>query len=121
MKTSGLFGRSAHAAMATLALGASFATGCTSVQTEFCDAVCECQNCGEKGQERCDVGVQAQLDIADTYGCLTQAEAFYDCAIDNAQCVGDEEFEVNLASCEDERDDYDDCTADSSRRDPGAY
>lgn len=113
------FGRTLAAA--AIGLGAIFSGGCSDVQTDFCDAVCECQACGEKGQERCDVGVQAQLDIAETYGCLEFAEAFFDCAINNSTCSADQEFDVNVEQCEAARQDYDDCTKDSSRRDPGPY
>ncbi len=112
-----------RAVAATAAIGgfAFVSAGCSDVQTDFCEQVCECQSCGEKGQERCDIGVQAQLDIADVYGCLEFAEAFYDCAINSGVCTADEQFEVADTSCQSEREDYDGCTADSSRRSPGAY
>lgn len=113
--------RRAMAVAAIAGLGAIFSAGCSDVQTDFCEKVCECQACGEKGQERCDVGVQSQLDIAETYGCLQFAEAFYDCAINTGVCTEDEQFEVGAEACQNERHDYDDCTADSSRRSPGAY
>lgn len=119
MRTISSLGPRALALSAAL-LGAIGSTGCKNVQTDFCDAVCECQNCGEKGQERCDINVQGQLDTAEVYGCLSQAEAFFDCVIDASSC-NDGEFDPRTESCEDERQDYDECTRDSSRRDPGPY
>jgi hypothetical protein len=103
-----------------LALSGLAATSCTSLQTSLCDAICECENCGEKGQERCDIGIQSELDKADIYGCLGQAEEYYDCIVENASCSGDE-FAADTANCADEAEQLFDCKKDSSRRDPGPY
>jgi hypothetical protein len=110
------------AAASIVALGA----GCGDVQADFCDALCECQNCGEKGLERCEVSIQSQLDVAETYGCLEQAEAFFACATERVQALNEEQcdsdsLEIDTAPCQALRDDYDDCTKDASRREPGAY
>ncbi len=96
------------------------AAGCTDQKTELCDAICQCENCGEKGQERCDVGVQSELDIAETYGCLSQAESFIDCVIAEGTCTNGT-FIPEALNCENEKADLDGCKVDSSRRQPGPY
>ena len=105
---------------ASAAAAAPFAAGCTDQKTELCEAICTCENCGEKGQERCDVGVQSELDIAETYGCLSQAEAFIDCVINEGTCSNGS-FVAEALNCENEKADLDGCKVDSSRRMPGPY
>lgn len=112
--------------LVALVSAAALGSGCGDVQADFCDALCECQNCGEKGLERCEVSIQAQLDVAETYGCLAQAEAFFACAtevvagLDDAAC-NEDNLQVDTTRCRAQQADYDDCTKDASRRDPGAY
>lgn len=121
-----LLRKGAAATLFALASVATLGSGCGDVQADFCDTLCECQNCGEKGLERCEVSIQSQLDIAETYGCLSQAEAFFECATEQVAGLNDEQcnaddLEIDTSPCEAQRDDYDDCTKDASRREPGAY
>ena len=123
---SSLLKRSVATTLFALVSVGTLGSGCGDVQADFCDALCECQNCGEKGLERCEVSIQGQLDVADTYGCLTQAEAFFECAteqvagLNEEQCNADD-LEIDTSPCQTQRDDYEDCTKDASRREPGAY
>jgi len=102
------------------AAAAPLAAGCTDQKTQLCEAICACENCGEKGQERCDIGVQSELDVAEVYGCLTQAEEYIDCVIAEGKCSNDQ-FVPEALNCADEKKKLDDCKVDSSRRQPGPY
>ncbi len=99
---------------------APLAAGCADQKTQLCDAICQCENCGEKGQERCDIGVQSELDVAEVYGCLSQAEEYIDCVIAEGTCSNGK-FIAEALNCENEQKNLDDCKIDSSRRQPGPY
>jgi hypothetical protein len=102
------------------AAAAPLGVGCTDQKTELCEAICNCENCGDKGHDRCDVSVQSELDIAETYGCLSQAEEYIDCVIAEGKCSNGS-FETEALNCANEIKDLDDCKVDSSRRRPGPY
>lgn len=108
-----------HGLFVFAAAAAPLVAGCTDQKTELCDAICSCENCGDKGQERCDIGVQSELDIAETYGCLSQAEEYIDCVISEGKCNGGK-FSGDSANCSGDpnapKEKFEACKADSSRR-----
>jgi hypothetical protein len=104
-------------ALATLAAPL---TGCGDVLADRCDAICSCENCGDRDLERCEIEVGTDLDVAAAYGCIDELEAYYECQLEEFECNG-REYEDDNRACLNEREDYQRCQDAGSSREGGPY
>lgn len=115
-------GRFANLALRFLVVGslALGGTGCGSLLQDRCDAVCECENCGDREREACEVEVEGDFEVADIYQCTEQLEAYFECNLQEFACE-DGRYSDDLERCDREFDDYEACRRNTSARDRGPY
>ncbi len=102
--------------LATLA----FAPGCGSLLADRCDTVCDCENCGDREREACEVGVEGDLEVADTYGCTEAIELYFECQLQEHSCE-DGRYGDDDEGCAREAEDYRQCRENTSSRDRGPF
>jgi hypothetical protein len=98
----------------------AFGSGCGSLLQDRCDAICECENCGEREREACEVEVEGDYQVADIYACTEQLEAYYECQLQEYSC-SDRHYNDDAEGCRNEIEDYERCRQNSSARDRGPY
>jgi hypothetical protein len=101
-----------RAAALTLAVSGALAAGgaaggCSSVESAYCEAKCDCEGCSAQRLDECIVKARAEFDKAAVFHCEDLYERYLDCWIDNPVCVGSR-FE-RPSACEDLRRRADDC------------
>mgnify|MGYP001015684904 CR=1 FL=1 len=101
-------------------LAATSTVGCGSLLQDRCDAVCDCENCGEREREACEVAVEGDYEVADIYQCTDQLEAYFECNLQEYSCEN-RQYSDDLERCNREFDDYEDCRRNTSARDRGPY
>jgi hypothetical protein len=75
---------------AMLLIGPLAAAGCGSRASQICDLVCECEHCNDYAEDINCIQLQAQQDIAETYECSDQYEAWATCVEEKGECDEDE-------------------------------
>jgi hypothetical protein len=69
-------------------LPAAFAIGgCSGNAVLICDEVCDCEDCSDREYDDCVNDYEAQIDTADVYGCIDDADAYWECAIEHYDCI----------------------------------
>ncbi len=76
----------------------AFGSGCGSLLQDRCDAICECENCGEREREACEVEVEGDYQVADIYACTEQLEAYYECQLQEYSC-SDRHYDDDAEGC----------------------
>lgn len=99
-----------------LALG----SGCGSLLEDRCDAICECENCGEREREACETEVDGDYQVADIYECTEQLDAYYECQLQEYEC-NDRRYNDDPERCQRAERDYRECRENTSARDTGPY
>jgi hypothetical protein len=94
--------------------------GCGSLQADRCEAICNCENCGDRDLERCDIEVDAVFEVAASYGCEDALEPYIECQLNEYEC-DDGRYRDDQEGCRNEADQYDECLRAQSTRDPGPY
>lgn len=86
------------------------AEACLSFDT-FCEERVDCEDGNEKDVEACIVSEEADLEVADLYGCTDEFELFAECREKDATCVNDN-YILENNDCDDERIEYQSCIGD---------
>ena len=102
-----------------LSVGAVF-PGCGSIFDDRIDAICACENCGEREHEDYVLENQADADVADAYDCTELLDAYWECNLQKYECK-DQKYHDDNSECGDERDQLDECKRARSSRGPGPY
>lgn len=106
--------------LAFCSLSLALGTGCGSLLEDRCDAVCECENCGEREREACEVEVEGDYEVADIYQCTEQLEAYFECQLQEYVC-DNRHYSDDEERCQRAREDYEGCRQNTSARDHGPY
>ena len=61
-------------------------TGCESSAQTVCDLVCECEHCSDLDYELTCAGYDWRQDLANTYGCEGQFDAWASCVEGSGKC-----------------------------------
>ncbi|NUO51361.1 MAG: hypothetical protein HOV80_21105 [Polyangiaceae bacterium] len=108
--------------LAFCSLALALGTGCGSLLEDRCDAICECENCGDREREACETEVDGDYQIADIYGCTDQLEAYFECQLQEYQCDNRQyRDDPDAAKCVRAAEDYEGCRQNTSARDRGPY
>lgn len=105
---------------AALSLGALATTGCGNLQSDRCDAVCDCNNCGEQAREICDVTVEADWEVAEAYDCTELLEPVWQCQLERHEC-DDNGYHDDHEECGEAERQYAECIDGKSSRRSGPY
>ena len=102
---------------AALVFGAG---GCGSAASDRCKAVCQCEDCGERELNQCQLEAQTFLDIADSYNCSNAIDAYFNCEIQKHQCM-DGHYQDDDMQCMMEHSKLQTCLDSNSNNRHGAY
>jgi hypothetical protein len=105
-----------------LAAGLALLTplGCGSVYTDRCDAICDCESCGDRQREECDLATLAEADVAAAYDCVELLDDYFECQLQEYECK-DNEYRDDNDNCRREWQEYRECKDARSSREPGPY
>lgn len=73
-------------AIGVCALLSATAGGCASQPQTLCDLVCECEHCNDYAEEAECARREAELAVAEAYGCESEWEAYATCIEDDGTC-----------------------------------
>jgi len=99
---------------------APVASGCGNIQADRCDSVCSCENCGERELQQCEIDVDADYSVAETYGCLGILEPYWECQLQRHEC-DDNHYSDDNDECDREHREYKECLDAQSTREGGPY
>lgn len=99
---------------------APLTSGCGNLQVDRCEAVCACENCGEQAAQDCDIIVEADFAVAETYGCAEILEPYWECQLDRHEC-DDNHYRDDEEECRNQYDQYRECLDARSTREGGPY
>ena len=117
MKRASLFALLASAPLALLSLGT---VGCGNLVADRCDAVCDCENCGDREREACEIAADGLYEVADTYGCVDTLEVWLECQLQEHEC-NNRNYRDDNEGCAREAQEYEECKEAFSTREPGPY
>lgn len=80
--------------------------------TDYCEAVCECEDCDDEASDKCVDDLGKDFAESDDAGCKPKHAAYLDCLAAEGTC-SDGEFVPEAINCENEKTDLDDCVADA--------
>ncbi|MFO0553139.1 MAG: hypothetical protein U0271_32425 [Polyangiaceae bacterium] len=95
-------------------------TGCGSIESDRCDAICDCENCGDRERQECDIIQSAEVEVASTYDCYELLEPYWECQLDSYECDNGHYRDDN-GECGDFLREYEECLDAKSTRRPGHY
>lgn len=102
-------------AVALLGFGSIFfsAIGCGTAGADLCDAKCDCERCSDREYDECLIETNADIDVADTYGCSDERGAYEDCVLRKSFCTG-RDYKLEKDDCSGQRKVLSDCIDDNS-------
>lgn len=73
--------------------------GCNNVADDRIESICSCDNCPERDREIVTTRVDAAVDVADTYECSDQLDAYWTCELAKHECEGAVYQDDNQGEC----------------------
>ncbi len=93
---------------------------CGSLQDDRCNAICDCEDCGDRERQECETIVGADYEVAAVYDCTEILEPYWECQLDAYEC-DDGRYRDDDGECGDLLREYEECLDAKSTRRPGHY
>jgi len=110
----------ALSSLLAMSLFTTGAIGCGSLESDRIEAICDCENCGDREFEEVSIIVQTDAEIAAIYECTEYLEEYWECQLQEYRCR-DGRYEDDHEQCDNQYEDYLECLDDQSTRRGGPY
>ena len=98
--------------LASLTLAAALGA-CVTPIDNYCAEKASCENLAPQQEEICSLDAQEDADIAGVWGCSSEVDALWVCAIDNMQCKNsgtpEADLDIREDACDGENEVLQDC------------
>ncbi len=103
--------------------GSGFAmAGCGSTVGDYCDSKCKCENCGEQQRQECEIEADANVNVADAYGCTNLLDPYLECEVQGHTCSADGHYsDNNMGECKQSYEAWQKCLNSQTSRQEGPY
>jgi hypothetical protein len=90
--------------------GSMHGCGPDAIAVEYCEAVCDCEDCSDRELEDCEIKRQGRIDRYAIYDCEEDYIEYLECFVDKAECDKDSDSFYTMGDdCSSKNDRYQKC------------